>query len=138
MHRFHPHLNPLPSRERIIPSYAEDYIITRPRRILMFWRLTSCLRLSTQTSSANFDFPLFSIYDNRISMDIRQPLPFGMSLRVAYSIPKLSSFATDVTLHKSFSPLFRLPLKNLAFPGTPKFIRSISEVHMERSEANFS
>lgn len=66
--------------------------------------LASCFILGAETSGADVDLLLSTVYHDCGSMNIGQPAPLGMFLRVAYAITKLSSLATDITLHKSFLP----------------------------------
>jgi len=65
--------------------------------------------LSAKTPGANIDFPVFSVYGNCMSMDIRQPSAFGMSFRMAYSIPSLACFAANLASHETF-PSLSMPM----------------------------
>ena len=64
--------------------------------------LTSCFILGAKAPSANIDFLFFSVYDNCSSMDVGQPLPLSMFLRMAYIMSKLSPFTANITFHKRF------------------------------------
>jgi len=66
--------------------------------------LANCFILGAETPGADIDFLLSTVYDDCGSMNIGQPAPLGMFLRVAYAITELNSLATDITLHKSFLP----------------------------------
>lgn len=56
------------------------------------------LVLSAQASGAKIEPPLFSIYNHKSTMDIGQPLPSSMSLRMANLITELGCLSTKVTL----------------------------------------
>jgi hypothetical protein len=66
--------------------------------------LASRFILGAETPGADIDFLRSTVYHDCGSMNIGQPAPLGMFLGVAYAITKLSSLATDSTLHKSFLP----------------------------------
>jgi MFS-type transporter involved in bile tolerance (Atg22 family) len=60
--------------------------------------------LGAETSGANIDFLLSTVYDDCGLMNIGQPAALGMFVGVAYAITKLGSLATDITLHKRLLP----------------------------------
>ena len=60
--------------------------------------------MGAETPGANIDFLRSTVYDDCGSMNVGQPAPLSMFLRVAYAIPKLSSLTTDVTLHRRLLP----------------------------------
>lgn len=66
--------------------------------------LASCFILGAETSGADVDFLLSTVYHDCGSMNIGQPAPLGMFFGVAYAITKLNSLATDITLHKRLLP----------------------------------
>ncbi len=61
------------------------------------------LILGAEASGADVDFSFSSLYHNRSSLDIRQPLSRGMLLGMAYTVPKLDLFTTNFALHRNFS-----------------------------------
>jgi len=70
----------------------------------------NCFILSAKAPGANANFPFLTVYSNGSSMNIRQPAPFDTFLRMAYAIPKLNSFTTNITLHRKL--LLRLYCKS--------------------------
>ena len=64
----------------------------------------NCFILGTKTSSADVDLLFLPVYDNRRSVNIRQPLSLSMFFGVAYTMPKLRSFTTNFTLHRKSLP----------------------------------
>jgi len=67
----------------------------------------NCFILAAKTPGANVNFPFLAVYNSGNSLNIGQPLPFDMFLRMAYAISKLNPFTTNITLHrKLLSPLY--------------------------------
>ncbi len=66
--------------------------------------------LGAETPRADVDFSLPSLYHNRSSLDIRQPLSQGMLFGMADTAPELDLFTANLTLHRDFS--FYLDLRN--------------------------
>jgi hypothetical protein len=73
-------------------------------------RLASGFVLCPEAPGADVDFSLPSLYHNRGSLDIRQPLARGMLFGMAYAAPKSNLFAANLALHRGFS--FYLNLRN--------------------------
>jgi hypothetical protein len=74
--------------------------------------------LGAQAPGADVDFSFPSLYHNRSSLDIRQPLSPGMLFGMAYTAPKCNLFAANFALHRGFS--FYLNLRNdntISSPG---------------------
>jgi hypothetical protein len=59
--------------------------------------------LGAEASSADVDFSFLSFYYNRSPVNIRQPASGGMLLGMAYTMPKVSFFTTNLALHRNFS-----------------------------------
>jgi hypothetical protein len=59
--------------------------------------------LGAEASGADVDFSFPSLYHNRSSLDIRQPLSRGMLFGMAYTVPKGSFFTANFALHRNFS-----------------------------------
>jgi len=59
--------------------------------------------LGAEAPRADVDFSFPSLYHNRSSLDIRQPLSRGMLFGMAYTAPKLNSFTANFALHRNFS-----------------------------------
>jgi hypothetical protein len=59
--------------------------------------------LGTEAPRADVDFSFPSLYHNRSSLDIRQPLSPGMLLGMAYTASELDLFTADFALHRDFS-----------------------------------
>jgi hypothetical protein len=66
--------------------------------------------LGAEASGADVDFSFPSLYHNRSSLDIRQPLSRGMLFGMAYTASKCNFFAANLALHRDFS--FYLNLRN--------------------------
>lgn len=66
------------------------------------------LMLSAQASGAEIKPSLLSINNHYSTMDIRQPLPFSMSLRMANLITELGCLSTKITLCHNSNPLQNL------------------------------
>ena len=58
--------------------------------------------LGAEAPRADVDFSLLSLYHNRSSLDIRQPLSRGMLFGMAYTAPKVSFFSANFALHRDF------------------------------------
>jgi hypothetical protein len=71
--------------------------------------LASGFVLGAEAPRADVDFSLPSLYHNRSPLDIRQPASEGMLFGMAYTTPKVSSFTTNLALHRSF---FYVNLRN--------------------------
>ena len=65
--------------------------------------LASGFVLGAKAPGADVDFSFPSFYHNRSSLDIRQPLSWGMLLGMAYTAPKLNLFTANIALHRNFS-----------------------------------
>jgi hypothetical protein len=65
--------------------------------------LASCFVLGAEASGADVDFSFPSLYHNRSSLDIRQPLPRGMLLGMAYTAPESNLFSANLALHRDVS-----------------------------------
>ena len=59
--------------------------------------------LGAEAPRADVDFSLPSLYHNRSSLDIRQPLPQGVLFGMAYTTSEGSPFPANFTLHRSIS-----------------------------------
>jgi hypothetical protein len=63
-------------------------------------RLASNLVLSSQTPGTDVYTLLLAIYDNRGRLEVRQPLPLGMTLGVRYIVSKLRSLTAQLALQR--------------------------------------
>ena len=68
--------------------------------------------LGAEASGADVDFSLPSLYHNRSSLDVRQPLSRGMLLGVAYTAAESDLLSTNLALHGDFSFYLDLPNNN--------------------------
>ena len=59
--------------------------------------------LRAEASGADVDFSFPSLYHNRSSLDIRQPLSRGMLFGMAYTAPESNLFSTNLALHRDVS-----------------------------------
>jgi hypothetical protein len=73
------------------------------------WDLSSGLELAggfvlgAEAPGADVDFSLPSLYHNRSTLNIREPVPVGMLFGMAYTAPKINSLAANFALHRNFS-----------------------------------
>jgi len=66
----------------------------------------SRLILSTKTACTHVDPFLLAINSDGDPMNVWQPASLDMLLGMAYAIPELNSFTTNITLHNKPLPLY--------------------------------
>ena len=62
--------------------------------------------LSTKTACTHVNPFLLAINSDADPMNVWQPAPLDMLLGMAYAIPELNSFTTNITLHNKPLPLY--------------------------------
>jgi hypothetical protein len=75
--------------------------------------------LGAEASGADIDFSWSSFYHNRSAVNIRKPASGGVAFGVADTMPKLSLFTANFTLHGNLSILLDHPRKSQDFCEDP-------------------